>query len=250
MNNTIYAFLLSSLAGLSTLIGTIIIFFKHKNINSIIAKSLYFAAGVMITVSITDLIPESFKILTSKFYLFPSILILLIFLSIGVIFSLLIDKYLPDNESNIKNKGLYRVGIISMLAIILHNIPEGIATFISSNTSIGLSLVIAISCHNIPEGISISVPIYYATKSKLKSFVYTFISAISEPFGALLAFLFLSNFNTDNIMGYLFAFIAGIMLHISFYELIPTSHNYKAKNSIYYLIIGSLAMYLNHIIFN
>ena len=77
---------------------------------------------------------------------------------------MLIDYYLPDKPSISSDKKLYKVGFISMIAIILHNIPEGIATFVATNSDItlGISLAIAIAMHNIPEGISISVPIYYS----------------------------------------------------------------------------------------
>ena len=89
-----------------------------------------------------------------------------------------------------------------MIAIILHNVPEGIATFISSSKdiSLGISLAIAITLHNIPEGISISIPIYYSTKSKFKALLYTFISGVSEPIGALIAYLFLSKYINDFII--------------------------------------------------
>ena len=125
-----------------------------------------------------------------------------------------IDKYLPVDNTYIKdNKGLYKVGIISMLAIILHNIPEGIATYMASNTDIkvGISLTLAIALHNIPEGISISIPIYYSTKNRLKAIGYTMISALSEPFGAIITYLFLQKYINNTIMGFLFAVIAGII---------------------------------------
>lgn len=121
----IYAFLLTTIAGLSTMIGTIFIFIKRKNIENIIVTALSFAAGVMICVSITDLIPSSINEISSSFRLFPTYIIMLIFLVIGIIISMTIDKYLPTDNIYIKdNKALYKVGIISMLAIILHNIPE------------------------------------------------------------------------------------------------------------------------------
>ena len=247
--NTLYGFILTSIAGLSTLLGTIIIFINKNKSNKIITSSLSFAAGVMITVSSIDLIPEGINYLHKTFKLFPTILIILIFITIGIILSMTIDK-----KINIKREGeLYKVGIISMLAIILHNIPEGIATFLSteSNLKLGLSLTIAIALHNIPEGISISVPIYYATGSKLKAFIYTLISGLSEPLGAILAYLFLSNIINDNIMGLLMSLIAGIMIQISLYELLPTSLKYKnKKTTIIFFIIGILFMSINHIIFN
>ncbi len=245
-----YSFLITSLAGLSTMLGMIILLFSKKDSNKIIVSSLSFAAGVMICVSLLDLVPESILLLTKKYKNFVSILFFSIFLSIGVLTSMFIDKKMPDNNKH--NSKLFRVGIISMLAIILHNIPEGIATFMASSVDmkLGLSLAIAIAMHNIPEGISISVPIYYSTKSKSKSFLYTFISAISEPFGALIAFVFLQNFITDSFMGLLFAFIAGIMTHISLYELLPEAKSYNMKGiaSIFF-IIGIIFMSINHLCF-
>lgn len=248
MNNVLYGFILTIFAGLSTMLGTILVFFKSKN-DKIIIKSLSFAAGVMITVSITDLIPESFFLLINIFPLFPAIMYILIFMVVGIIVSMLIDKYLPDNYSN---NNLYRIGIISMLAIILHNIPEGIATFMASNadSKLGLSLAIAIALHNIPEGISISIPIYYATKSRGKALLYTFISGISEPFGALITYLFLKPFVSDKIMGFLFSMIAGIMIQIAMYELIPAAKKYNdKKKTIIWILIGCSFMFISHFIF-
>lgn len=248
MNNVAMAFILTIFAGLSTMLGTIFIFLKKKN-NKILISSLGFAAGVMITVSLTDLIPESYNLLKNIYPTFPRFIYILIFIVTGIILSMLIDKYLPENKNN---NGLYRVGIISMLAIILHNIPEGIATFMATNSDIklGVSLAIAIALHNIPEGISISIPIYYATKSRGSALLYTFISGISEIFGALITYLFLSNFINDRIMGFLFSIIAGVMMHISIYELIPTSLSYKNNKLTYlFILIGSLFMLINHFVF-
>lgn len=253
MSHILYAFLLSTLAGLSTMIGTVfIILFKKRN-NNIIIGSLSFAAGVMITISLIDLIPQSINYINNIFLLFPTIIISSIFIVLGIIVSALIDKYLPTDINDYNNKKLYRVGVISMIAIMLHNIPEGIATFMttSNNFNLGLSLCIAIACHNIPEGISIFTPIYFATNKKGKALLYCLISGISEPLGAVLAFLFLSSFINNFIMGILLSLIAGIMLHISFYELLPTAKKYNNK-LIYYLfiIIGIIFMLINHLIFN
>ena len=155
--------------------------------------------------------------------------------------------YLPNNNY----ESLYRVGIISMLAIILHNIPEGIATFISTtkDTSLGISLATSIAFHNIPEGISISVPIYYASKSKFKAIFYTFISAMSEPIGAILTYLFLLPFVTDMLLGILFSFIAGIMLQISLTELLVESleYNYSKYTKIFFLV-GIIFMLLKVVV--
>ncbi len=155
MSNTVIAFLLTTMAGFSTMLGVIPVFIKLKQENKMIAGSLAFAAGVMICVSITDLIPEAISMLENYYNGFLTVLLSFIFLIIGIMVSSLIDKTLPTTTKSNQNS-LYKVGIISMLAIILHNLPEGIATFISTtkDTTLGISLAIAIAIHNIPEDCS------------------------------------------------------------------------------------------------
>ena len=243
----ILPFLLCLIAGLSTLLGSLSIFIKG-NKNNIIKCALAFAAGVMLSVSIFDLIPESFTMFQSptKNSLFLNITI---FMIIGLIIPLFIDKILP-NKIGEDNK-LYKLGIFTMVAIIIHNIPEGIATYISSETNIklGISITIAIAMHNIPEGISIAMPVYYATKNKKKAIALTFISGMSEPLGAILAYLFLKPIVNDTIMGGIFAIIAGIIAYISIVELLPNALQYKEKKkTIMSFLIGILFMYVNHML--
>lgn len=250
-NSSLYAFILSFLAGISTVIGAMVIFFdKHKN-SKIVTISLSFAAGVMICVSLTDLLPNCFKMILNNTDVFPRLILTLIFMVIGIIISMLIDKYLPSEYENKDNKGLYKIGIISMVAIILHNIPEGIATFITSsnNIKLGITLTLAIALHNIPEGISIAVPIYHSTNNRLKAIMYALLSGMSEVVGSILAYLFLAPLINDHIMAALYAIIAGIMVHISVYELIPGAYKDSTlKQVIKYIVIGSLIMIISHLL--
>lgn len=246
MNRVVLSFLITSLAGLSTMIGSLLIIFKFKNEKKIISSSLFFASGVMISVSLIDLIPESFNLISTRYNFIISILLILIFINIGIIVSMLLNKKISfENESK-----LYKVGIISMIAIILHNIPEGIATFIatSTNVKLGISFGIAIALHNIPEGISISIPIYYASNSKKRAFKYTFISGLSELLGAVITYLFLKPLINSTILSILFSLIAGIMLYISFYELLPTAIKYNSRG-VPYFILGVLVMVINKLIY-
>ena len=140
----LYPFIITTIAGLSTLIGYFVIFIKKTD--KIIVSSLAFASSVMLFISIFDLLPESINLL-NNINLFPLIIIILISINIGIILSISINKYLPNNDEL-----LYRVGVISMLVIIIHNIPEGIATYMASNTNykLGIRLAIAITLQNIP----------------------------------------------------------------------------------------------------
>lgn len=241
--NTVYAFILTILAGSATMLGVIPILFSFKDKEKIIITSLGFASGVMIAASFFDLIPESYNYLISTYNNSLTILFILIFFVIGILLSSYINRNI-----DISNDSLYKVGITSMLAIIIHNLPEGIITFLTASVDkrLGFSLFIAISLHNIPEGISIAVPIYYSTKSRFKAFLYAFIAALSEPLGAILAYLFLKNFIDNFLLGILLSLIAGIMSNISLYELLPESLSYKRKKiSIISTIIGLIFMYIS-----
>lgn len=231
--NKYIGIIISLIAGLSTLLGYFSIYIKGDK-NKIISSFLAFSSGVMITLSIMDLIPSSYVYIRNEGLLRTFVLIL-IFISLGTILSYLIDI------TNSKKEELYKTGFISMLGIVIHNIPEGIATYVLSTIDINLGIIfsVAIIMHNIPEGIGISIPIYYSTKSKSKTFLYVLIAGLSEPFGAIISKIFLSKYINTLIMGYLYAFIAGLMIYIAYFELYKTSLKYSKKN-INYLLVGSL----------
>ena len=246
MRNIGLPLLLTTISGLSTMIGAIIIFLTKKENKKLLVFSLSFAATIMIGISITDLIPTAYSFLIKYYNLTVIILVLLI----GMSFTFLIDQYIPENKTN--NSKLYKIGIFSMLAICLHNIPEGIITFISSfeDISLGISLTIAIALHNIPEGISISLPIYYSTHSKFKALLYTFISGISEPIGGLLIYLAFHNYINDFILNFILLFVAGMMSYLSLFKLLPESiSNKKYKVTIISIIIGICILLINHFCF-
>ncbi len=237
------AFLLSLISSISTLFGII---FIYKSDDNIVSNCLYFTSGVMITVSIIDLIPESFKLFRTNIKLIPTILFILIFINIGC----LISKYI-DNKTNNDNS-LYQVGIISMIAIIIHNIPEGIITYITANKNLklGIMLTISIMLHNIPEGISIAIPIYHGTKNKRKAIIYTLIAGFSELFGTIIAFILLSSFINNFILACILSITAGIMIYISIFELIKEGRHYNNKFKTIFLLIGIIIVILTQIIIN
>lgn len=238
------SFLITTLAGISTMVGIFPIFMKNKSKNVIIPFSLAFSAGVMLAISIFSLIPEATVLLKEKFLSIPTFLLVAIFIVMGILFSSTIDKKI---EEKFTNDALYKLGIISVIVLMLHNIPEGITTFISSqaNLSLGITLSLGIALHNIPEGISIAVPIYYATGSKKKAILYTLVSGFSELFGAVVAYFFLAPYITSFGLAIVLAIAAGIMIHISIYELLPVSWSYRTpKPSTLAFILGFIVMLL------
>ena len=241
MKKTILSFLIPFLAGISTIIGYLPTYINEKYQNTVISFSLAFSSSIMFTVSILSLIPEAFHYLNNTLS-FPHIIIILIWINIGIILSLLIDKKL---EQKIDNSSLYKLGILSIIALIIHNIPEGITTYLTTtnNLKLGISLSLAIALHNIPEGIAIAVPIYYSTNSRKKAFIYTLVSGFSEFLGAILAHIFLKKYINNFILSVILSITAGIMLHLSIFNLLPNSISYqKPKTILIGLIIGMIIM--------
>ncbi len=148
-----------------------------------------------------------------------------------------------------------RMGLFTALAIGIHNFPEGLATFLAAlqDPGLGTAIAIAIALHNIPEGVSVSVPIFYATGNRRKAFFYSVLSGMSEPVGAVIAYLAIRFFLGGDagvippaVMGVLFGGVAGIMVYISLDELLPTSRAYgRGHDSLYGLAAGMLAMALS-----
>ena len=138
-----------------------------------------------------------------------------------------------------------RSGVLFALAIGIHNFPEGIATFAAGldSLTLGTSIALAVAVHNIPEGIAVAVPLYYGTGSRKKAVFYSFLSGLAEPVGAAIAMIFLFHFLTPTVLSVLFASVAGIMVFISFDELLPMAERWGHHHmSIIGIIAGMLLM--------
>ncbi|MBN1280016.1 MAG: zinc transporter ZupT [Candidatus Thermoplasmatota archaeon] len=246
--NLALAFLLTTIAGLSTGIGSTIAYVIRKPKVRYLCFSLGFSAGIMLYVSFLELMPDAFEgvgRLWGVYAFFAGII------TIGIIDLLIPELENPHHYKHITkkqkkvDKKLMRLGILTAVAIAIHNFPEGLATFGSAivNVELGVLITFAIAIHNIPEGISVSMPIYYATGDKKKAFMYSFLSGFSELLGAVVGFLILLPFLSEWVLSFLLAFVAGIMVYISADELLPAAHEYGHGHcAILGLILGMFIM--------
>lgn len=262
-NNVLLAFLLTLLAGLSTGIGSLIAFVaKHTN-KKFLSVSLGFSAGVMIYVSMIEIFVKAQDSLVIELGQKTGNWATVASFFGGMLVIAIIDKLIPseenphelklvEDEENPKPAKLMRMGVFTALAIAIHNFPEGLATFVSAlqDPEVAIPVVVAIAIHNIPEGIAVSVPIYQATGSKMKAFRYSFLSGLAEPVGALIGWLILMPIMSDVVFGVIFAGVAGIMVFISFDELLPAAREYGEHHlSIYGLISGMIVMAISLLLF-
>jgi ZIP family zinc transporter len=261
-DNLLFAFGLTLFAGLATGVGSFI-GLLHKKFNpKFLAASLGFSAGVMIYVSLVEIFAKAKSSLTAEYGDTTGYWITVAGFFSGIALIAIIDKLIPsgenpheinkikdyDTNSKQSKTKLMRLGLFSALAIGIHNFPEGMATFLAAleSPSLGISIAVAIAIHNIPEGLAISVPIYYATRSKKKAFVLSFLSGLAEPIGALVGYFILQYFYSEATFGFVFAAVAGIMVYISLDELLPTAEEYGEHHiAIYGLIAGMAVMSLS-----
>ena len=254
MTGVLGALILTFIAGAATGIGGALVLFKKKLSSNFLAGALGLSAGVMIFISLAELFPESqAEIMALGSMKHGETFVLLAFFAgMGII--TLIDFLIPEYENPHEasglsldartaavgvleqtgnEKALHRLGLMSALAIAIHNFPEGIATFIGAlnDPQMGAGITFAIAIHNIPEGIAVAIPIYYATKSKGKALLYATLSGFSEIIGALLCLGVTAVFGVELTGGgpvfpLILAAVAGIMIYISLDELLPTAEKY------------------------
>ncbi|MDR0544726.1 MAG: zinc transporter ZupT [Odoribacteraceae bacterium] len=254
------AFGLTLFAGLSTGIGSAIAFLSRQTNRRFLSLALGFSAGVMIYISFVEIFPDARETLEHAFDERTATLIATLAFFAGMALIAIIDKLIPSgknphevksvesmNAPAARDEKLTRLGLFSALAIAIHNFPEGLATFVSglSDPAIAYPIAIAIALHNIPEGIAVSVPVYFATGNRRKAFVYSFLSGLAEPVGAIVGFFLIASVVgvSPMVIGVLFSLVAGIMVFISLDELLPTAKEYGAHHlSIYGLVAGMALM--------
>lgn len=230
------ALLITLFAGLATAIGSVFAFvFKKDNLRAL-SVGLGFSAGVMIFLSFTDIIPAAGNMLKSTFPNNHEWVVYGGFI-IGILTAILIDYFIPDHIDEEEllapdkintNKKIQRAGLLTAVAICIHNFPEGMATFLtaSHDLTLGISVGLAIALHNIPEGIAVALPVYHSTGKKRYATLYAALSGISEPIGAVIGMLLLHIFLPQLMIGIAMAAVAGIMIYISFDTLLPLAKEF------------------------
>jgi ZIP family zinc transporter len=249
-SNVLLALGLTLFAGLATGLGSLVVFFTRKPTLTLLSFGLGFSSGVMVYVSLVELLPSSIELMAKAMGQGVGDWVAVGCFFGGMLLSAVIDSLVPNPENpheavsleqireisegdqhaldQRKLAALKRLGPLTALVIGLHNFPEGMATFASTlaDPSLGVTIAIAVAIHNIPEGISVAVPIYFATGNRNRALWQSFASGLAEPIGALIAYLLLMSFMTDGVIAGMLASVAGIMVFISFDELVPTAREY------------------------
>ena len=205
--------ILTILAGAATFIGAFLGVLGQKPSNRLLAFSLGFAAGIMLLISLMEMLPAALAaegmspVLGYGMFIF------------GLLGYFGLDRMLPHAhpqdlmQKSVQPlpKSIKRTAILLTLGISLHNFPEGIATFVtaSSNLELGFGIALAVALHNIPEGLAVAGPVYAATGSKRTAILWAGISGLAEILGGVLAWLILGSMISPVVMAAIMAAVAG-----------------------------------------
>ena len=244
--------IITLLVGLFTVVGSLLVILS-KNNKKFIDASICLAFGVMIALGILELLPESYELITAHINKPYNIAMLLLCIIVGVAILKTLDNFVPDHSHDHKHDkehklNLYHIGIISSIALVLHNIIEGItlySTLVMSLNS-GIMMCLAIGIHNIPMGMVIASTFYKKTNSKLKTILISVGISLSTFVGALLAYLCSGYVMTELIEGILLGITLGMLVHITCFELLAQIKEIKNKKfSVGIIILGIIIMLIS-----
>lgn len=265
--NILVAILLTAAAGLATGIGGLLPCLSRGDNRRSLSLALGLAAGVLLYISFADLMPEAIshlsEVTTSAWAKFWAITAF----TAGVALIALTERLLPDAAHNHQlvsgnnsagaascarignnpqiDRHLKRSGIMLAIAVSIHNVPEGIATFVTAMNGwqTALPLVAAIAIHNIPVGMAVSVPIFQATGSRRQALQWALLSGLSEPLGAILAAFFILPVWSETVEAICISIAAGIMVYLSIDELLPSAESHGRHHLVVWgLIAGVILM--------
>lgn len=252
MEKIVIPFIFTLIAGLAMGLGGLLGFLGKKQNKNFFCSTVGFAAGVMLYAAFMEILPEALETLGESFGEEQGKLISLTIFFIAIVFMLISDKFCLDHHDHDHDhsheeghdEAMYRMGIMTAIAIAIHNFPEGLAIFTSTlkSTQLGLSVTVAIIIHNIAVGVAISAPIYYGTGNKKKAFIVSLLSGLSEPLGAIIGYWVLKDYLNEGVFGILLSVVAGIMVYISLDELIPSAQKGEGHLGTYSLVAGMFVM--------
>ena len=242
-----YPMIMCTLAGLSTGIGALTVTAKGGITKERMSLAQGFRAGVMVTISVADLIPESFGQYCGYLSVWQAIkAVFMLFVCgcvAGLAISTLPENSLPGEAGDITD--IRRSAFVTTVVMVLHNLPEGMLTMFTGvrDINFGLRTTLAVALHNLPEGMAIAAPVLYTSKSKKKAFLQSLMAGMAEPLGGILSFCLLKNVMGPSFLNGFLPVTAGIMCRAAAFELIPTALKLSGlKHTVYGILAGTAVM--------
>ncbi len=231
------ALIITLIVGLFTFLGSLIIIFI-KNNKKIVDFSISIGFGVLFALIILELIPETLELIQTKLTVIGSIITVIVLGTLGILILKMLDKFVPNHDSDNKNN-LIHIGVMTSIALIIHNLLEGMAiyTSLSSSLKFGTILGIGVALHNIPLGMSITSLFYNNGKNNKKAILMSLLVSLSTFIGGLITFIFAGAILNEFYRGIILSITLGMLIYIVLFELLPHMVENKNKNNV---VLGML----------
>lgn len=232
------ALLFSLGAGLFILIGYLIVLFV-KNSERFIEFSISVAFGVIVALAAFEILPEAFELAVDNFGKIGYFYFVLAGL-FGFFFLKLLDIFIPDHDNEMnKREAFYHIGLVSSIALILHNLLEGMSIYTTalSSTGMAFSMMLGVGLHNIPIGIVIASTLIKNEHSKKKTFFFLSVLVLSTLLGGVLMY-FLQGLVIDGLNAILFSVTFGMLFYIAFFELLEEISHSTRKSKFIGVLLG------------
>ena len=240
------ALIITLIVGLFTFLGSLIIIFI-KNNKKIVDFSISIGFGVLFALIILELIPETLELIQTKFMVIGSIIIVIVLGALGILILKILDKFVPNHDSDNKNN-LIHIGIMTSIALVIHNLLEGMAiyTSLSSSLKFGTILGVGVALHNIPLGMSITSLFYNNGKNNKKAILMSLLVSLSTFLGGLITFIFAGAILNEFYRGIILSITLGMLIYIVLFELLPHMVENKNKNNVVLgMVIGITLLILS-----
>ncbi|MBQ3468571.1 MAG: ZIP family metal transporter [Bacilli bacterium] len=247
MDYKVFGLIITLILGMFILIGSVISFVSNSK-EKYVDFSISLAFAVIIMLILIDLLPE-----VADAFGIKSIYLFIIFGVVGYLVLDILDDFIPDHEDAKMTKkeqkdNLVHIGVLSSIALIIHNIIEGMAIYSAGlvNTSTALATMIGVGAHNIPLGMVITSTLYQTNRSKKKTLIIILALSFSTFLGGLIMYALNVTALSEVLIGVLLSVTVGMLIYILVNELYPrvkTKKNRQIKT--YGVALGIIIMLIS-----
>ncbi len=233
------------LVGMFIFFGGLIVFITNNN-KKVVNYAISIGFGVLISLIMLELIPESIELLETEYSALTTTLLMFVLIAVGIGVLKLLDLFIPDHDMK-EDDNMLHIGVMTSVALFIHNVIEGMTVYtsFSSSSKLGIMLALGVALHNIPLGMTVT-SFFYKNKKKGRAIIGNLIVSLSTFIGGIIAYLLRGILFSDIILGIILTITLGMLIYIVLFELLPhIMHSDNKKKTILGILIGVMVLVIS-----